>query len=159
MKKILTVILSLCIFLTMLSGLTVFAKKEVTVELDGTKIDFDVKPQIIDGRTMVPLRKIFEEIGAYVKWDNDTRTVSARKNSKTITLAIDSADLQIDKGKTDDAGNPITETVTLDVPAQIVSDRTLVPARAISESFGLSVNWDEDNQKVIITDDETEDDT
>ena len=159
MRKLLTVILTLCFALTMLSGTSVLAEKEVTVELDGTKIDFDVKPQIIDGRTMVPLRKIFEEIGAYVKWDNDTRTVSARKNSKTITLAIDSADLQIDKGKTDDAGNPIIETVTLDVPAQIVSDRTLVPARAISESFGYNVDWDENNQKVIITDDETEDDT
>ncbi len=159
MKKLLTVILSLCIFSTMLSGLTVFAEKEVTVELDGTKIDFDVKPQIIDGRTMVPLRKIFEEIGASVKWDNDTRTVSARKNSKTISLAIDSADLLIDKGKTDNAGNPVTETVTLDVPAQIVSGRTLVPARAISESFEYNVDWDENNQKVVITDNETEDDT
>lgn len=159
MKKLLTVILSLSIAVTMLSGLTTFAEKEITVELDGTKIDFDVNPEIIDGRTMVPLRKIFEEIGALVKWDNDTRTVSARKNSKTITLAIDSADLQIDKGKTDDAGNPVIETVSLDVPAQIVSDRTLVPARAISESFGLSVDWDEDNQKVIISSENNEDES
>lgn len=159
MKKLLTIILSLSIAVTMLSGLTTFAEKEITVELDGTKIDFDVKPEIINGRTMVPLRKIFEEIGALVKWDNDTRTVSARKNSKTITLAIDSTDLQIDKGKTDDSGNPIIETVSLNVPAQIVSERTLVPARAISESFGLSVDWDEVNQKVIISSEDNEDDS
>lgn len=159
MRKLLTVILTLCFALTILSGTSVLAEKEVTVELDGTKIDFDVKPQIIDGRTMVPLRKIFEEIGAYVKWDNDTRTVSARKNSKTITLSVNSTDLLIDKGKTDDDGNPVIETVTLDVPAQIVSDRTLVPTRAISESFGLSVDWDEDNQKVIISSDDAEDES
>jgi len=157
MKKLLSGILSLSIAATMFSGTSAFASKDITVELDGKSIDFDVKPEIIDGRTMVPLRKIFEEIGAFVKWNGETKTVSARKNSKTITLVIDSFDLQIDKGKKDDEGNPIVETVTMEVPAQIVSDRTLVPVRAISESFGLDVSWDEKNQKVIITSDEEED--
>ncbi|MBR0278206.1 MAG: carbohydrate-binding domain-containing protein, partial [Clostridia bacterium] len=82
-----------------------------------------------------------------------------RKSSKTITLTINSADLQIDKGDTDENGNPVTETVTLEVPAQIVSDRTLVPIRAISEAFGLNVKWDEDNSKVIITSNDDEDDS
>ena len=132
---------------------------EITVELDGVKIDFDVNSKVIDGRTMVPLRKIFEEIGALVKWDSDTQTVSARKNSKTITLAVDSNVLNIDSGKIDDEGNPITETVALEVPAQIVDERTLVPVRAISESFDLNVDWDEDNNKVVITSDDTEDDS
>ena len=151
MKKLLSVILSLIFTGALLAGTIAFSSNDITVELDGKTIEFDVNPQIIDGHTMVPLRKIFEEIGAAVKWDNDTQTVSARKNSKTITLVIDSAEMQIDKGKTDDEGNQITQTVTLEVPAQIVSGRTLVPVRAISESFGLNVDWDEDNQKVIIT--------
>lgn len=159
MKKILSVILCLVLSLTLIACATTASAKEITVELDGKTIEFDVKPEIIDGRTMVPLRKIFEEIGATVKWNSDTQTVSARKNSKTITLSIDSADLLIDKGETDDEGNSVTETVTLEVPAQIVSGRTLVPARAISESFGLNVDWDEDNQKVIITSDSDEDDS
>ena len=127
------IIFILLISVTFISGLSAFAvDEEITVELDGETIDFDVDPQIIDDRTMVPLRKIFEEIGALVKWDEETQTVSARKSSKTITLTINSADLQIDKGDTDENGNPVTETVTLEVPAQIVSDRTLVPIRAIS---------------------------
>lgn len=160
MKKLISTFLCLTMMITMFSGFAVnAADNQITVELDGNLIEFDVQPEIIDGRTMVPLRKIFEEIGALVKWDNDTRTVSARKSSKTITLVIDSADLQIDKGDTDESGNPILETVTLDVPAQIVSGRTLVPARAISESFGLNVDWDGDNQKVIITSDDDEDDS
>ena len=159
MKKILSVILALSFATSLLIGATSVSADEITVELDGNPIEFDVKPEIIDGRTMVPLRKIFEEIGALVKWDNDTQTVSARKNKKTITLSIDSADLQIDKGDTDEEGNPIYETVTLEVPAQIVSSRTLVPARAISESFGLNVDWDEDNQKVIISSNDEEDDS
>ena len=157
MKKLLSVILCLSITLILLSSATFVSADKVTVELDGKQIEFDVNPQIIDGRTMVPLRKIFEEIGATVKWNGETRTVSARKNSKTVTFAIDSADLQIDKGNADEQGN--TQTVTLDVPAQIVSGRTLVPVRAISESFGLNVDWDKDNKKVIITSDDDEDDS
>ena len=159
MKKILSVILCLSLAASLLIGATSVSADEISVELDGNPIEFDVKPEIIDGRTMVPLRKIFEEIGASVKWDNDTQTVSARKNKKTITLSIGSADLQIDKGDTDEEGNPIYETVTLEVPAQIVSGRTLVPARAISESFGLNVDWDEDNQKVIISSNDEEDES
>lgn len=159
MKKLLSVILCLSLAVSLLIGASSVSADEITVELDGKAIDFDVKPEIVDGRTMVPLRKIFEEIGATVKWDNDTQTVSARKNKKTITLTINSADLQIDKGDTDEEGNPIVEAVTLEVPAQIVSGRTLVPARAISESFGLNVDWDEDNQKVIITSETDEDDS
>ena len=159
MKRLCSVVLCITIFATLFIGTTSVFADGIMVELDGKNIEFDVEPEIIDGRTMVPLRKIFEEIGALVKWNGETKTVSARKNSKTITLSIDSADLQIDKGKTDDAGNPIIETVTLDVPAQIVSDRTLVPARAISESFGLNVDWDGDNQKVIITSENDSDDS
>ena len=159
MKKLLSVILCLSLVTTLLMGASSVSADEIIVELDGNPIEFDVKPEIIDGRTMVPLRKIFEKIGALVKWDNDTQTVSARKNKKTITLSIDSADLQIDKGDTDEEGNPIYETVTLEVPAQIVSGRTLVPARAISESFGLDVDWDGDNRKVTITSETDEDDS
>ncbi len=159
MKKILSIILCLSLSAAFLIAARNASADEITVELDGKKIEFDVKPEIIDGRTMVPLRKIFEEIGANVKWNSDTQTVSARKGSKTITLSVNSADLQIDKGKTDSDGNPIAETVTLEVPAQIVDGRTLVPVRAISESFGLNVDWDKDNQKVSITSDDDEDDS
>lgn len=137
-----------------------FAKSgDITVLLDGKAIAFDVQPQIIDGSTMVPLRKIFEEIGALVKWDGDTQTVSARKSAKTITMQIASADMLIDKGKTDDDGNAVAETVTLDVPAQIVSGRTLVPLRAVSEAFGLDVAWDAGSSTVVITSKADEDES
>ena len=102
MKKLLSILLCLNLSATLIAGTTTVSADDVTVELDGKNIEFDVNPQIIDGRTLVPLRKIFEEIGALVKWNADTKTISARKNSKTITLTIDSADLQIDKGDTDD---------------------------------------------------------
>lgn len=158
-RKIIATALALSVMLTLFFGVRSISAKDVTVVLDGKEIEFDVEPRIIDGRTMVPLRKIFEEIGAKVKWDGDTQTVTARKNTKTVTLAVDSADLTIDNGKTDSDGNPVTETVTLDVPASVVSGRTLVPARAVSESFGLDVDWDSDSRKVIITSRKEKDDS
>lgn len=160
MRKIISVIICITIILSLLLNIHVSSyADEIAVELDGQTIDFDVAPEIISGRTMVPLRKIFEELGALVKWDSDTQTVSARKSSKTITLAVGSNELTIDDGKTDDDGNPITETVTLDASAQIVSGRTLVPVRAISESFGLDVDWNSENQTVIISSKNDNDDS
>ena len=159
MKKILAFTLCLGIMVLLAIGATTVSAEKITVELDGEKIEFDVSPEIIGGSTMVPLRKIFEALGATVKWNDETKTVSARKNSKTVTLTVDSSDLQIESGKTDGEGNPVTETVTLDAPAQIISGRTLVPVRAVSESFGLNVEWNEKNRKVIITSDEDDDDS
>ena len=159
LKKVLSLFVSAAVVGTMFTGSTSVFADDITVTLDGKAIEFDVQPQIIDGRTMVPLRRIFEEIGAVVKWNGETQTVSARKNSKTISMVINSLDMQIDKGNTDNDGNPIYETVTLDVPSQIVDGRTLVPARAISEAFGLNVDWDDANKNVNITSDDDDDDT
>lgn len=131
----------------------------ITVMLSGSKIEFDVQPQMINDRTMVPLRKIFESLGALVKWDDETETVSARKSSKTVSLTIGSSEMTLDKGDTDENGNAITETVSLDAPAQMVDDRTLVPLRAVSEAFGMDVDWDESTQTVTIKSDDNDDDS
>lgn len=146
--------------ISLFSQINVFAAdNDITVELDGSKIDFDVEPEIINGRTMVPLRKIFEEIGVSVKWDAETQTVSARKGSKTVTLEINSSEMKVDKGNTDSDGNIIYDTVNLDAPAQIISGRTLVPTRAVSEAFGLGVEWNGDTDTVSITSKSDSDDS
>lgn len=156
-KKIISVMLSICFVMTACS--CVMAKQDkITVEINGKTIEFDVEPEIIDDRVMLPMRKIFEEIGAVVKWDDTTRTVTARKSSKTVSITIDSDELFIDKGKTDDEGNAITDTITLDVPAQISEERTLVPARAVSEAFGFEVDWDDKTKTVSITSNSDSDD-
>ncbi len=158
MKKIIAAIITFTLLISTFAYTTCTAN-DITVTLDGTVVLFDVQPQIVDGRTLVPLRKIFEEIGALVKWDGDTQTVTARKSSKTVTLTVNSKEMTIDKGKIDEDGNAITETVTLDVPAQIIDERTLVPIRAISESFGLEVNWNSQNSEVSINSNSDEDNT
>lgn len=155
----LSLIAAAALSFTVIPDISASAEEEVTVEFDGKELSFDVNPRIIDNYTMVPLRKIFEEIGALVKWDDDTQTAYVRKSSKTVSMTIDTKELKIDKGKADESGNPIIETVELETCAQIINNRTLVPVRAVSEAFGLDVNWDETNKKVIITSKDENDDS
>nr|QGT51084.1 hypothetical protein Firmicute1046_1600 [uncultured Firmicutes bacterium] len=111
----------------------------ITVKLNGQLVNFDQPPTIIDGRTLVPLRAIFEALGATVEWNSETQTVTSKRGSTSVSLSIDSKTMY-KNGK----------AVTLDVPAQLINDRTLVPARAIAEAFGCDVDWDSDTKTVII---------
>ncbi len=112
---------------------------EVAVRVDGVYVKFDVKPQIVEGRTMVPLRAIFEALGATVEWNGDTRTVSSSLNGIDISLTIGESFLTRNG-----------EKKTLDVPGMIVDSRTLVPVRAISEAFDCEVEWVNDTRTVLI---------
>lgn len=144
--------------LTALPGCTALAK-DVDIVIDGEELNLDVAPQIIDGRVMVPIRGVLENLGALVKWDDETQTVSARKSSKTVSLEIGSNDVTLDKGETNDDGSAKTETIQTDVAAQLVSDRTLVPLRVISEAMGYSVDWNDETYTVSITTDNDEDES
>ena len=90
-------------------------------------------------RTLVPLRKIFEELGATVEWNEQLQKVTAVKDDVKIMLTIGDDKLYINNGY-----------VLLDVPAQLINGRTLVPVRAVSESFNCNVIWDNDTQTVVI---------
>lgn len=158
MKKFLIFTSAVCLIVASICTFSVSAEK-INVEIDGKTVDFDVAPEIINGRTMVPMRKIFEELGALVKWNDDTQTASARKSSKTVSVTVNSSTLSIDKGNVDESGNPVVENVSLDVPTQIISNRTLVSARAVSEAFGLDVNWNESTNTVEITSEKSSDDS
>ncbi len=116
------------------------SKDSISVTVNNTPITFDQNPLIINGRTLAPVRAIFEALGATVEWKNDTREVISTKGDVTITMAIDSTTMYKN-------GNPIT----LDVAPQIIGGRTLVPVRAIAEAFNCKVEWNNDTQTVIIT--------
>ena len=113
---------------------------EISVIVNGMSVVFDQPPIIENGRTLVPLRAIFESLGAEVEWDQPTQTVTAVRGDTTIALTIGSRILTKNG-----------EEVMLDVPAQIVNSRTLVPVRAIAESFGAEVGWDQNTRTVTIT--------
>jgi len=103
----------------------------ISVLLDGAPLAFDVPPQMINGRTMVPLRAIFEALGAEIKWVAGTQTVTATKDDTVIVLTIGSTSPTVN-GK----------VVTIDQPGVVVDGRTLVPLRFVVEALGVKVDWD-----------------
>lgn len=131
--------LLLAVVLAFAVGATVYAEDTIRVALDGKYIDFDVPPQIIDGRTMVPIRGIFEKMGAQVNWDSTTATAICTKGETVVKMTVGSKEMYID--------NQVTE---MDVPPVIADGRTLAPARYVAEAFGANVGWSEANRTVVI---------
>ena len=131
------------------------------VFINGTKIAFaDQEAVIVDGRTLVPARGVFEAMGADVSWDGDIQQVQVKSadDNTWVRLIIGDADMKVyDMSgfySTLSSGQNFVapETVvTLDVAPQIISDRTMIPLRAISEAMGADVQWDGDAYAVNIT--------
>lgn len=114
---------------------------DIQVTLNGETLAFDVKPQIINDRTMVPLRAIFEALGATVDWNQDTKTILSQKDDRKVMLSIGKKSMSVNDN-----------TVEIDTPAQIVENRTLVPVRAIAEAYDADVTWNADTKTVVIVD-------
>lgn len=111
----------------------------IKVFIDEKQISFDVEPMVVNGRTIVPLRAIFEALGAEVNWDDKTKMVLARHESDIIIIKVGSNIAYLN-----------FEVIQLDVPAVIYEGRTLVPLRFISESFGYDVQWNASSRTVSI---------
>lgn len=113
----------------------------ITVILDGEIVVFDsAQPTLINSRTMVPMRKIFEALGAVVEWDNTTQTAKAFKDGMTVEIAIGSNVMYSN-------GNAIE----IDSPALLLRSKTYVPVRFISNALGAKVDWDQTKQIVYLT--------
>lgn len=113
----------------------------ITVILDGNIIVFDAaQPALVNNRTMVPMRKIFEALGAEVTWDDSTKTAKATKNSMTVEITIGSNIMYSN-------GHP----VEIDSPALLMRNKTYVPVRFISNALGADVKWDGENKIVYLT--------
>ena len=143
MKKI----LSLLIVITMIASLfayPVLADDGIKVTINGVEQKYDVMPVIINGRTLVPMRGIYEALGAEITWIDATKTVVGARDNKHIKLRINSDAVYVDG---------VEQEKKLDVPAQIINSRTMVPVRFIAESFGETVNWNADTKTVEITSD------
>lgn len=154
MKNKIGILSAIIISLSLLFCNAAIADDNVKVTFNGKQIQFDQPPIIQDGRTLVPLRAIFEEIGADVEWDSRGKTITATKNNIeigyapatirgvniTIVLQIDSPIMYKNGGK-----------IELDTSAKIVGNRTLVPVRAVTEAFECDVNWDDASKTVNIT--------
>jgi len=126
-------------------GYTERAVTAVSLACDGKTLETDVPAYLADGRTMVPVRVISEQLGASVTWRQDTQQVQIESGDKTIVLTIGSADASVNGG-----------TVRLydGVPATLVRkdgvSRTMVPLRFVSEQLGAEISWDADTYTASI---------
>ncbi|MET3508376.1 copper amine oxidase N-terminal domain-containing protein [Halalkalibacter oceani] len=114
------------------------------VYINGTKQNFQQSAYIKDGTTLVPMRPIFEALGASVQWDNRAKKVTGTKDKRKITLSVGNKKGYITE-------NGVTGSVDLTHPAEITNGATMVPLRFISESLGANVKWDSASKSVKIT--------
>lgn len=144
-KRFLTSLLfTFFIFLSSISCITAYAADTGTddtikVLINGKYLNFDVPPVQVDGRTLVPLRAIFEALGASISWDDSTNTVTGTKDSTNVVLQLDNPTAYVN-------GSP----VTLTVPGTLINNKTMVPTRFIAESMNCVVSWDDNSKTVII---------
>lgn len=114
-------------------------ENEISVVLDGEKILFDQPPVSVDGRTLVPIRAVIEEMGGTVEWNPHSSASILEMDGNKMTLILGSKTAFYNG-----------EEYELDVEPQAINNRTLLPLRFVAEKFGFSVGWDGDTRTVII---------
>ena len=121
------------------AGLSGTANADIAVQLDGQPLATSTAPVQMNGRTLVPLRDIFEALGATVNWNAAAQTIQATRGATQIGLAINNRTASVN-------GQP----VTLDQAATLVNGRTFVPLRFVAEATGAQVDWSGPTQTVFI---------
>lgn len=121
---------------------TVNGATGISVTVDEKTINFpDAKPFIDNnGRTLIPVRFVTEDLGAKVEWNEKHKVVYIRKDAVNISVRINDMDIVVNNRK-----------VTMDTKAIIKDDRTYVPIRYVAESLGATVGWNANTKTVIIT--------
>ncbi len=115
--------------------------QNINVTVDGDVVGFPGQPPVQRfGTVLVPLRGVFEKLGATVMYDSATRTILANRGATTVSLKLGDAQAMVN-------GQP----QTLSLPAQAVSGTTLVPLRFVSEALGAQVQWNGASRTVIIS--------
>ena len=134
-----TLITTLGAFALLSTSITTYAN-DINVSIDDTAINWQgQRPVIEDGRTLVPIRDVFEGLGFDVAWDGTTQTVTLDRSTHTVLLTV---------GQSTFTANGTAHE--LDVPAQIINGSTLLPLRAVVESIGYTIDWDGATSTVLV---------
>ena len=144
-KKVLAVALVLTMVFTLVPA-TALASDAITVTIDGQRVTFaDQQPVIINNRTLVPVGGVFEALGFTPSWSGSAQTATLTRVDYTVVITIGSATFTTNGVE-----------YTLDVPAQIINNRTMLSLRAVLESIGIApdnIGWDGNARAItIITD-------
>ena len=118
-----------------------YSAKKVTILVDEKElVPTDMPAVIVDGRTMLPMRLIAQELGCDVLWNEDTKQAFVISDDYTIAFTIDSKD-----GIKNGTG------FEMDVPAMVINDRTMLPVRALANALDLAIIWDDPTRTVSIS--------
>lgn len=137
LKKLLGFTLSSILVITAVNS----AYASIGIKINNQVLNTDVEPQIVNGRTMVPVRAIFEGVGADVDWNPSSKTITGKKDKTTIVMQIGDNIMTINN-----------KAVEMDSAAMIIDERTYAPARYVAEAFGYEVNWNSELKEVSIND-------
>lgn len=139
--------ISLFLAVTLMSA-SVFAA-EITVTLDGAEVEFSAQePVIVEGRTLIPLRGVFEQLGYEISWEAAAKTATFTNGDNTIAVTAESGVFVMNG-----------EEISLDVPASIINGSMMLPLRAVGEAAGLEVEWDSSAKTVVLKSGASEGDT
>ena len=119
---------------------------EITVKINGETLKTPIAAKIINDRTMLPMRSVFETLGANVEWAEADQLIFATKGNKLITLKIGYPKIVIQTTESNKS-----EVLELETAPFIDGDYTLVPVRAVAESLDAKVGWDGETNTVLIT--------
>ncbi len=113
-----------------------------TILIDGAEWPLDAPPVIIQGRTLVPIRRIAEEMETTVSWDAHEQKVTLNRFDIEIELWIGRPTCKV---------NGIEKPLPSDVAPSIIQNRTFLPLRFVAEELGGSIEWFSDTQRILIT--------
>jgi len=117
---------------------------KVAVYLNNVKQSYTPSAYMKNGTTLVPMKPIFEALGATVSYDNATKKVTATKVGKKIVIGVGNKTAYVD-------ANGTTSTINLSHPAEVYQGTTMVPLRFVSQALGAEVTFDEAKLTVYIT--------
>jgi len=140
MKKVLVVITVITLLFSMVTCFAETTNAEIKVKLNDEEVVFDQGPIIVNEKPMLPIRAIFEKMGAFVNWDNDTETAMAVKGDIVVMIQIGNEKMF-----------KLGEAIELETPAMLVNDRTLLPADAVATIWDLDIKWNSEANEIIIT--------
>ncbi|HQE24300.1 MAG TPA: copper amine oxidase N-terminal domain-containing protein [Syntrophomonadaceae bacterium] len=133
------IISALLVTMTLTGTAPAFAESDIIVKLNGNILTTDTSPKIVNSRVLLPMRIIFEAVGATLEWNGATQVITAKKDDTVVIIQVGSNTAKVNGS-----------VKVLDTPAVIENNRTLVPVRFVTESLGCKVDWDKINRIVSI---------
>ncbi len=127
MKKIF--MLSLALWSSLWAGSLAQEPVEISIVINGQALSADPPPRMVEGRVLIPLRKVFSALGADVKYEN--KIITAKRGERVVVLSPNQPSATIDD-----------KAVELDVPPLLFDSSTYVPLRFVAQALGDSVVYD-----------------